>query len=45
MKLQTRQDFEALMLQMLRPLEPMYSPGGALLHLGGYRRYLSAPYH
>lgn len=34
MKLQTRQDFEALMLQMLRPLEPLYSPGGALLHLG-----------
>lgn len=34
MQLQTRKDFEALMLQILKPLKPFYSAGGALLHLG-----------
>lgn len=33
-KLQTRADFEALMFQLLDPLKPLYSPGGARLHLG-----------
>ncbi|MDD6320877.1 MAG: DUF2264 domain-containing protein [Oscillospiraceae bacterium] len=34
MKLQNRADFEALMLRILDPLKPLYSPGGALLPLG-----------
>ena len=34
MNLQTKQDFPALAMRFLRPLLPLYSPGGALLHLG-----------
>ena len=34
MKLQTKSDFAALMHTLLDPLKPLYSPGGALLHLG-----------
>ena len=34
MNLQTKQDFTALAMRFLSPLLPLYSPGGALLHLG-----------
>ena len=34
MELQNRQDFEALLLRILTPLESLYSPEGALLQLG-----------
>ena len=34
MELQNRQDFEALLLRILTPLEGLYSPEGALLQLG-----------
>ena len=34
MQLQTYQDFEHLMLRILNPLKPLYSPGRALLMLG-----------
>ncbi len=34
MQLHTRQDFAALARRLLDPLLPLYSPGGALLHLG-----------
>ena len=34
MQLHTRQDFQALTRRLLDPLLPLYSPGGALLHLG-----------
>lgn len=34
MKLQTKQDLTALMFRLLDPLKPLYSAGGARLHLG-----------
>lgn len=34
MELQTKQDFQTLALRILNPLKPLYSPGGARLHLG-----------
>lgn len=34
MNLQTKQDFTALAMRFLSPLLPLYSQGGALLHLG-----------
>ena len=34
MNLQTKQNFTALAMRFLSPLLPLYSPGGALLHLG-----------
>ena len=34
MRLETKQDFRDWMFSVLNPLKPLYSEGGARLHLG-----------
>lgn len=34
MRLETKQDFRDWMFSVLNPLKPLYSAGGARLHLG-----------